>query len=335
MNKETAEKIVELRYAGHKLKQIAQELGVPQEAARQACIRAGVKGKPWKDMRDSEIRAYKAQGHTNREVADRFDISLKAAETICRGIAPQKKEPKKLADMYEELEAYAKETTRLKAPGLEYAGEYSGSDGFCKVRCKTCGAVFYKSFVAIRKGTACCHACRDAEINKRKQAKAEEKAEKILRAERERQARAEEKRQEKERKEAEKAAKVHPCAICGAMTTNPFCCSTACSKKRTNQLHEVKRRMKLVSVMVDKDITLEEVYRRDNGICYLCGEPCDWEDKQTVEGTIVCGGEYPSIDHVKALAKGGFHAWDNVRLAHRRCNWEKNDSDIAPPSFFS
>lgn len=334
MNKETAEKIVELRYAGHKLKQIAQELGVPQEAVRQACIRAGVKGKPWKDMRDSEIRAYKAQGHTNREVADRFDISLTAAQTICRGIAPQKKEPKKLADMYEELEAYAEETIRLKAPGLEYAGEYSGSDGFCKVKCKTCGAVFYKSFVAIRKGTAGCQACRDAENNKRKQAKAEEKAEKVLRAERERQARAEEKRQEKERKEAERAARVHPCVICGMPTSNKYCCSTGCARKKNDRDKELRRRMKLVEAMVDKDISLEEVYRRDNGVCYLCGEPCDWEDKEITKRGIFCGNKYPSIDHVQALANGGAHSWDNVRLAHRICNSKKSNS-ISPWGLFS
>jgi len=32
---------------------------------------------------------------------------------------------------------------------------------------------------------------------------------------------------------------------------------------------------------------------------------------------------YPSIEHVIPIAKGGKHTWDNVKLAHRKCNMEK------------
>ena len=34
---------------------------------------------------------------------------------------------------------------------------------------------------------------------------------------------------------------------------------------------------------------------------------------------------YPTIDHVMPLAKGGMHSWDNVRLAHHGCNSAKGD----------
>ena len=79
--------------------------------------------------------------------------------------------------------------------------------------------------------------------------------------------------------------------------------------------------------MVDPDITIQKLYRRDNGICYLCGGLCDWNDKEIRENTIVCGNQYPSIDHVMPLSKGGLHSWDNVRLAHRICNSLKSDGE--------
>jgi 5-methylcytosine-specific restriction endonuclease McrA len=72
--------------------------------------------------------------------------------------------------------------------------------------------------------------------------------------------------------------------------------------------------------IVDRNITLQEVYRKNNGICYLCGEKCDFEDIQIKNGRKICGGNYPSIDHVIPLGAGGAHSWENVRLAHMRCN---------------
>ena len=77
--------------------------------------------------------------------------------------------------------------------------------------------------------------------------------------------------------------------------------------------------------MVDKDINLVDLFKKSNGVCYLCGKPCDTEDRREVNGTIICGDMYPSIDHVIPLARGGKHSWNNVRLAHRICNSLKSD----------
>ena len=44
------------------------------------------------------------------------------------------------------------------------------------------------------------------------------------------------------------------------------------------------------------------------------------------DGTFIAGKNYPSIDHVNALANGGTHTWDNVRLAHCECNRRKSDN---------
>ena len=77
--------------------------------------------------------------------------------------------------------------------------------------------------------------------------------------------------------------------------------------------------------MVDNDITVRGLYLRDGGRCYLCGGLCDWTDFTEIDGTIICGNRYPSIDHVMPLSKGGLHSWDNVKLAHRKFNSLKKD----------
>jgi 5-methylcytosine-specific restriction endonuclease McrA len=91
---------------------------------------------------------------------------------------------------------------------------------------------------------------------------------------------------------------------------------------------EIARRRKIASAMVDKDITVQGLFLRDGGRCYLCGKACDWADKIEIDGTIICGNRYPSIDHVRPLSKGGLHSWDNVKLAHRICNSLKNDQVV-------
>ena len=113
------------------------------------------------------------------------------------------------------------------------------------------------------------------------------------------------------------------CIVCGKEyeTYNPAqkTCSKECGKKLA-RAHKHKRIPK--SQLVDKDITLEALYRRDSGVCYLCGKKCDWNDKTDKS----VGPAYPSIDHMIPIAKGGLHAWTNVKLAHFECNWKKSDA---------
>ena len=113
------------------------------------------------------------------------------------------------------------------------------------------------------------------------------------------------------------------CIVCGKEyeTYNPAqkTCSKECGKKLA-RAHKHKRIPK--SQLVDKDITLEALYRRDSGVCYLCGKPCDWNDK--TDKTV--GPTYPSIDHMVPISRGGLHAWTNVKLAHFECNWKKSDA---------
>lgn len=81
--------------------------------------------------------------------------------------------------------------------------------------------------------------------------------------------------------------------------------------------------------LVDTDITLKALYKRDFGVCYLCGGLCDWSDKRPRKDSgVICGSKYPSIDHIIPLSKGGFHSWENIKLAHLICNMKKSNKMV-------
>ena len=101
-----------------------------------------------------------------------------------------------------------------------------------------------------------------------------------------------------------------------------FCCRS-CEKAASHKRNDPKKRVRTYDAFVDKNITLAKVAKRDNNICYLCGGIVDWNDYKIVNGKKCSLGKYPSIDHVVALKNGGKHSWDNVRLAHIRCNAAK------------
>lgn len=122
------------------------------------------------------------------------------------------------------------------------------------------------------------------------------------------------------------------CEICGQTfscfnTETRKTCSTECSAKLKKQKRRVRDKsrelLKRTSKIYDFDITLETLYQRDNGICYICGKVCDWSDGEWRNGNFYTGFNYPTIEHITPLALGGSHSWDNVRLACFKCNIHK------------
>lgn len=116
------------------------------------------------------------------------------------------------------------------------------------------------------------------------------------------------------------------CAVCGGVfhDVNPrrVCCCDECSKKYARKqgrgdFH--RHRARKYNVAYDGTISLQGVFARDGGVCQICGEPCDWNDREYGG----CGPTYPSIDHIVPFAQGGEHTWNNVQLAHFMCNSKK------------
>lgn len=270
----------------------------------------------------NEMRAYKAEGHTNVEVARKFHVCTNTAKRICKGIAPQENTNGSTGEKgVLQREENIKRIIAERAPGFEYAGNYTGSEGHVDLQCKECGHVFTARWNTIRhKGHKTCPACEQRKKHTLRLKKEVEKQVRRMAAEYERECK---RRGAQVVKLLKHAERIHRCPICGTITDKPKYCSTDCARKAWNANHEAKRRSKIENVLVDKDITIEALHQRDKGVCQICGGLCDWGDFYFKDKYFVVGDNYPTIDHIIPLAKGGEHSWENVQLAHFSCNSAK------------
>lgn len=79
-------------------------------------------------------------------------------------------------------------------------------------------------------------------------------------------------------------------------------------------------------------VIAQDVFERDNWICYLCGEPVPVDLRRRTFRAGRYEPMYPVVDHVIPLARGGPHTMDNCRLAHWTCNAQKHIGDgLAAP----
>ena len=220
--------------------------------------------------------------------------------------------------------------------GFDYVGGYTMAKKPITVRCRDCGRTFERQahiFRDVANGTWTagneCPLCRQDQIEERR-----------TRAENDARTKAEQRAYEKQKAEAELISRqteerlaIHICKNCGQEYSigatgynSTKYCSEKCMKRWAMRVKNDRRIKKLKTRRHDTDITLEKLFRRDGGVCYLCGKKCDWTD--AVGGN--ASDNYPSIDHVIPVAKGGTHTWDNIKLAHRLCNTLKRDSEHAP-----
>ena len=215
-------------------------------------------------------------------------------------------------------EAEAARRIKEKTDGrLEYVSGYTIKENPIRVRCLICGGEFERTYHNITtKGSVSCPICTERN-----------------RAERKLKAQAEKERQ----KQKDKATRwsrtqllgMRVCVECGELfiprDVHNIRCSAACTRKAANRSADARLNR---SNVIDRDITLHKLFKRDGGICQICGGACEWNDKRmTPTGTVV-GNNYPSIDHVIPLARGGVHSWDNVQLAHWYCNTIKSDKIV-------
>lgn len=219
-----------------------------------------------------------------------------------------------------------KEIVEDKYPNYKYLGGYTGADGKLTLKCKKCEYEFEYTAQIIRPSrnkTIVCKGCTDRKkyldiklkaINKYiKQLEKE-----CIRCERE------------IRKQIDTLKKVinKECIECGQTFTtskeNVVYCSNECSKKYNNRKKD-KRIYK--NGKPDLSITLNKLIRRDKCICHICGAKCDTKDFYYKDSIFIAGEQYPSIDHVIAIANGGLHSWNNIKLAHRSCNSQKRDRE--------
>lgn len=113
---------------------------------------------------------------------------------------------------------------------------------------------------------------------------------------------------------------------------NQILCKS-CRKKRENRRKELKRRKIHLNGEVDTSISLEKLIHKEKNLCYLCGGECNSNDFAIDDkGSFIVGPNYPTIEHIIPISKGGTHTWDNVKLAHHYCNTMKRDKEVLQDS---
>lgn len=284
-------------------------------------------GKPDKE----KIKLLRQKGYTFKEIAEELGLTKEAVAWHCRkmGMGGMIKQVKPEARPIKEVKAMVKS----KNNSIEYVGGYKNNTSDVKLLCTVCGETFamnWNSYMHSKKAE--CPVCRKRKSEKAKEDLRVAKEERQLALIRKNAVRQLVARRLRDIRVKEK----HICCNCGKEYTikqtrynSEKYCSFKCFKRYINKTNRDKRIKKIKAVELDKDITLEKLYHRDKGICWICQSRCDLTDYVVVGNTIVCGNNYPSIDHVKPLSKGGKHSWDNVRLACRLCNSIKGDK-ISP-----
>lgn len=219
---------------------------------------------------------------------------------------------------------------KVDKAGYEYIGGFKNTHSKILVRCKECGKTFERQYANIRKqvegkypNKMRCPHCYMEEVEEYRRKKREPKE----REAHERAERAADIRCLKISVQLMRRLAIHVCKNCGKEFSisstgynSELYCSEKCQKRYGNRIKNDKRIKKLNKRPHDTDITLDKLYERDGGVCYICGRRCDWQDIKEIDGTMIAGNSYPSIDHVKPVAKGGTHTWDNIKLACRLCN---------------
>ena len=271
-------------------------------------------GKP---SQKSEIIEYRRSGHTIKETASVFSVGEQYVKQACHGlfigyadgIGPY------LAE--NEREELGKKLIRERWPDWEYVDGYTSSSAKAvRIRCKKCGNIETKSACRLRQNDAPrnCPVCSMAAIRYTL------RIESYLR---------DWESDERKRIRSEQQADDHDfvCLVCGKKTKekkySKKYCSRECAMKVQNTNREIKKRMFAKSKTVDKDITLQKLFLRDQGKCWICGMLCDYHDFRRTERAFIAGDLYPSIDHIMPRCEGGEHSWRNVRLAHRKCNADR------------
>lgn len=196
----------------------------------------------------------------------------------------------------EEVEAWVKE----RLPGWEYYSDFVGTESRMKI-IHECGCIREVSGISIKQGQVRCKDCyskQQAEIKKlREQEKEHLKWQK--------------KKTLKQRQVKMGFAECEACGNIFVSLRKKKYCSDRCSMAKRWKKREAYR----------YKVPLDKLALRDRDICYLCNQKVDWKDyKETPEGYLIFGDNYPSRDHVIPRSKGGTDTWDNIRLAHRGCN---------------
>lgn len=318
---ELKNKIIKLYDSPLSTKEIAASLGKHPSQINEVWRNAGLPKRLTTFQK--QVSRLRDQGKCCVEIAKELGVDPRRIPPVARAVGkPFSAEEVKRSISLSRANQFCKRTEDERRDYVEqflggrfsYVSGYKDSDSMVTIRCNKCGEVFERSMVSIRhnRESIICPTCAKKELAKKEEQKRLEakKAEAIRLI----------KRAQKKRDRLLKL-RIVTCPVCGktfsTMHRNATYCSDKCRKKagnyrKDNRIKKEKR--------IDGGITAKALYERDNGVCWICGEKCDINDYVVKDGTIICGNNYPSVDHVIPICEGGEDSWSNVRLAHRGCN---------------
>ncbi len=283
------------------------------------------------------ITELRKQGDTYQEIADKLGFTHDQIEQFCKrnGLGyseeeKQKAQTKRGKELAESNKGktfvnWDKRVLEVLGGRFELVSWILTDNGESrlKVKCTTCGAEKEISSISLRSRQSnrivSCGICSHLEAEQRHKQEQEKR---------------EFEKNEKQRlREVRKLKKAKQISFtfceCGKIIPNgtKYCddCREKHKRKSQRQIErrkEHKRRTRIGKTF-DRGITLEKLYDRDQGICYLCNRTCDWGDFQKINGAFVVGGSYPTVEHLIPLCKGGTHTWNNIKLACHSCNSKK------------
>lgn len=284
------------------------------------------------------VRALREANASMKEAADAAGCSVATARSYCKamgldGIRKEQERPgaREGTPAHEALRAYglSRFLENMERNGhtqhVEYVSGYTAYDQPVMLRCLEHGTLIERNAQFARKARrlqlpCCIEGKGRAQVERAQEARAA------------REARALERKAERQAtRAAREQARHRVCAVCGeSFIGHPqqVTCSTECRRRYQNRYRELYKRAKRQRMPVyDPAITLERLVDRDHGICHICGEAVDYSDHVlSLEGHFIVGPDYPSIDHIVPVVRGGAHMWENVALAHHLCNSIKSDT---------
>ena len=306
--------------------QVAGLFGCSQNAVSHALKRRGISlgrgRKPKNPRRNAAIEMVRA-GESCYAIADRLGVSHSTVSTWAREVGIRRGKGGGCAarnNAARSSKAAPERMTRVRdAIGERFEVVRETRKNWFLLRCRECGHEFER-FVDLHYQTK----CPECQRRESEQRRAEREAE----------------RMERDGKRALMQRLVnilayeHVCTECGSRfrsaNSSQLYCSEKCRKRARWKRREKSlgshgshvKRAKRYGVEYDRSITLNKLIKRDGMTCYICGKTCTKDDRRW--GTF--GPDYPTIDHVIPLCKGGTHTWDNVRIACGECNDKKGGS---------
>lgn len=133
------------------------------------------------------------------------------------------------------------------------------------------------------------------------------------------------------------------CVVCGTQFkhpgTNEVICSAKCEPallkmwrknyeqtdafRESSRQREYLRRARKAAAPTEQ-FSRTDIFERDGWCCQLCAAPVNRQVKWPHP-------DFPTIDHIIPLARGGSHTRINVQCAHLICNLQKNDGRPRKP----